>query len=259
MSSTTPKWGIPYSLGSDIANTIDNTDLARATLLDGLLTPYDAGARGARPASTPGTPGKAGRTYRSTADGGVDLDIGTAWATVMPGLFTALPATPHDGMEIHFLADAVNGIIWRLRYRAASASAFKWEFIGGSPITAESLVDSSVVSSVAYIQPTPGVAVTTPLAGDYIVEHGTGGIYASGANFTTYQSVKFGAAVCLDRDGFGATPAVANVSVVPGHCQIQRNGLAAGTGITVSARTVSTAATATLRYRRLALLPVRVG
>jgi hypothetical protein len=107
VSGTSPKWSIPYSGGSDIANTIDDVDEAKVLLLDDLVTPFDAGARISRPRSnTGGQPGIAGRTYRSP-DGGVDLDLGTSWATFKPGLFTGLPSVSghasdglDEGMEI---------------------------------------------------------------------------------------------------------------------------------------------------------------
>jgi len=38
---------------------------------------------------------------------------------------------PFDGQEILLIVDATNGINWRFRYNSASASAYKWEFIGG--------------------------------------------------------------------------------------------------------------------------------
>lgn len=109
MSGTSPKWSIPYSGGSDIANTIDDVDEAKVLLLDDLVTPFDAGARSSRPRSnTGGQPGIAGRTYRSP-DGGVDLDLGTSWTTVKPGLFSVPPTVSGDasdgldaGMEILF-------------------------------------------------------------------------------------------------------------------------------------------------------------
>jgi len=58
-------------------------------------------------------------------------------------ILTALPAVTNadDGLEINYLADAANGIVWRLRYRAFQAdgvtpnpSAYKWEYIGGPPL-----------------------------------------------------------------------------------------------------------------------------
>ena len=51
-----------------------------------------------------------------------------------PPLVAALPASPTDGQEVRYLADAVNGVIWSLRYRAGSSSPYKWEFVGGSDV-----------------------------------------------------------------------------------------------------------------------------
>ena len=56
-------------------------------------------------------------------------------------LVTSLPATPTDGQEVYYLADAANGVIWHLRYRAAATGAFKWEFVGGPPLSHE--IDTS--------------------------------------------------------------------------------------------------------------------
>jgi hypothetical protein len=84
------------------------------------------------------------------------------------GTVTALPSG-YDGQEINYLADATNGVVWRLKYRAASASAFKWESVGApAPL---------YVSSATAIANPAGVAVAPsiilPLAGDYYVDHGS--------------------------------------------------------------------------------------
>jgi hypothetical protein len=45
-------------------------------------------------------------------------------------VLTALPASPVDGQEIYFQADAgPPAVVWHLRRRAS-----KWEFVGGPPI-----------------------------------------------------------------------------------------------------------------------------
>lgn len=90
-------------------------------------------------------------------------------------LHTSLPAGPLDGQEINYLADAANGIVWRFRYRSASASAYKWEFIGGSALRVENVGGSawgvweSATSVTFAVLPTPGPTITAPLAGDYDV------------------------------------------------------------------------------------------
>ena len=47
-------------------------------------------------------------------------------------IVTSLPGSPIDGQIIYYNADATNGNVWHLRYRSASSSAYKWEFVGGS-------------------------------------------------------------------------------------------------------------------------------
>jgi len=85
-----------------------------------------------------------------------------------PAIGTSLPASPYDGQECYYLADATNGIVWHLRYRASSASAYKWELVGGAPLAAvvdtdESLTADSTWRNVA----TAGPQITMPLNGDY--------------------------------------------------------------------------------------------
>ena len=87
-------------------------------------------------------------------------------------LHTSLPASPVDGQEIRYLADDANGVIWTLRYRAASASAYKWEFVGGPPLEDEQLAGETFSTFGANVW--GGISandprVTVPLAGDYDV------------------------------------------------------------------------------------------
>lgn len=53
---------------------------------------------------------------------------------VAPALVSTLPASPYDGQEVFYLADAAAGVVWHLCYRAASPSAYKWEFVGGASL-----------------------------------------------------------------------------------------------------------------------------
>lgn len=83
-----------------------------------------------------------------------------------PPLVTSLPANPTDGYVVDFLADAANGIVWRLRYRLASASPYKWECIGGSPLWGLA-TDTVTLGNGTYSLTTPSLAL--PRAGDYRV------------------------------------------------------------------------------------------
>lgn len=93
-----------------------------------------------------------------------------------PPLVTVLPAGPDDGQEAHYLADDIQGVVWHLRYRAASTSQFKWEFLGGGAL-AHDIPTQGGRNNTAYgdtNQPVGGVGpqITLPLAGDYDIAHG---------------------------------------------------------------------------------------
>lgn len=79
--------------------------------------------------------------------------------------FTALPLNPADGDEIDFVADSANGVIWVLKYNAGSASAYKWEFQGGSDLAAYN--SASVAPANTAYASTNATTITLPLAGDY--------------------------------------------------------------------------------------------
>lgn len=89
-------------------------------------------------------------------------------AARVPPLVTSLPAGPADGDEIEFLADPANGVVWRFRYRAASSSAHKWEFVGGPPLVSSlAVAPVDYAFSVAYADLTGFVPLSVAVAGDY--------------------------------------------------------------------------------------------
>lgn len=88
---------------------------------------------------------------------------------------TALPGSPVDGQEIYLAADAANGVLWRLRYNAGSASAYKWEFLGGPPLWASVAASEIPALGATYVDMTTvGPTVTLPagVGGDYDVHTG---------------------------------------------------------------------------------------
>lgn len=84
-------------------------------------------------------------------------------------IFTALPSSPVDGQVINYQADANNGVIWRFRYNAASVSSFKWEFIGGSSLSAGPAGDITTAAT-SYVAMTGGPTIVLPFSGDYDIE-----------------------------------------------------------------------------------------
>ena len=174
-----------------------------------------------------------------------------------PPLASSLPGSPYDGQEIRFVADATNGIIWHLRYRSASSSAYKWEFVGGSSLLTMIDTDETITSDGTWRDATTlGPDVTIPLAGDYIYE-------LSVSLRSTAAAATMNAGVSL---GAGNQPAAANTIWV--------SGLTAGWGMSthmlskISAlsaaqllrtRYTCNTGTCSIRLRKLLVTPVRVG
>ena len=112
-----------------------------------------------------------------------------------PLFVTTLPSAPSDGQEIYYQSTtagtgggatdtmATVGSVWHLRYRSASASAYKWEFVGGAT-TAHTDLSKKPASLTAYSQNVwtdidNAVVVKAPLAGDYLATYSIQ-IYTSG-------------------------------------------------------------------------------
>src|SRR4051812_22380129 len=71
-----------------------------------------------------------------------------------PARVTSLPVSPVDGQEVYYVADATNGVLWHLRYNAASASAYKWEFVGGSPLESSSASNAQTTGGGTFFTTT---------------------------------------------------------------------------------------------------------
>lgn len=121
---------------------------------------------------------------------------------VTPAQFAAL--VPADGDECYLIADAANGVVWHMRYNAGSASAYKWEYLGGSFLAVEVLTDEAVTNAAYSDFPTVGPSVTVPRAGDYEVEWG-GSDAVAVAGAQGYIGVKRGAAGTTNNDAVGAS------------------------------------------------------
>ena len=65
------------------------------------------------------------------------------------------------------------GAVWHLRYRAASASAYKWEVVGASAVGmgVATTQSASLASSTYGVVNADSPKVTVPLAGNYNVLH----------------------------------------------------------------------------------------
>jgi hypothetical protein len=169
-------------------------------------------------------------------------------------LFTNVLPAGTDGQVIHFqnAAMATDGVIWTLRYRAASASAYKWEFVGGSPLTAfeDVMVTTTATSPVELGN---GPLVTVPLAGDYIVGHGCAQVDNIGTGYATART--YSGAVDNNDHVNQYAQAGADASAVFTRKRV--NGVAAGS--IIRQRYNASASTARFFGRRMDVTPVRLG
>jgi hypothetical protein len=184
---------------------------------------------------------------------------------VGPTGVTVLPGSPVDGQEVYYLADSTNGVIWHLRYRSASASAYKWEFVGGGTLSAEVLASVTIpAAQTTYgdISGSTGPSLAVPLAGDYLVAVES---YVAGAiGQQAMVSYAVGATAANDSDGAeltigGSTPAGTDI-----RANVRRSRLktitAAATTLTAKYRTSNAAFGApTVAERVLTVIPIRVG
>lgn len=175
-----------------------------------------------------------------------------------PPLVSALPVSPVDGQEVYYQSATLAGlgVIWHLRYRAGSASAYKWEFLGGAALEAHQSAGGYRNSFTwGGLTTGAGPSVTLPLAGDYELQwgcqtypqagnNGKMGVVVGGASGNTNPSVRE-----LDFDGVAA-------GGMPGHRKdrVAIVGKAAATTIWTNFYGVLSFPT-----NYVSVLPVRVG
>jgi len=83
------------------------------------------------------------------------------------------PASPADGDIWIALAAGGAGENWQFRYNAGSASAYKWEYIGGPPVVSYVATEESTTSG-GFVEPTTPQRLTATRAGDYLLEYTIG-------------------------------------------------------------------------------------
>lgn len=116
-----------------------------------------------------------------------------------------------NGLEIALEVDAANGIYWRFRYRSASGSIYKWEFMGGPPMAASVDTDESTASTSYTALATAGPSITVPYAGDYDIEVGSVA-YLSAINTAAYHSFDIGGTGAVDADAVVAAQGTSGAS-----------------------------------------------
>lgn len=174
-------------------------------------------------------------------------------------LVTSLPSAPIDGQEIRYVADATNGIIWNLRYRAASSSAYKWEFIGGPAyrsVVNLGNADESTTSTSYTNLATVGPDYQIVLPGDYEFYFDIESFRNDGgAGTDAYISYQAGS-----TNNAAENTRISNGSgqLVPGSMRRVVTGLSTGDYIQMKYK-VSSSTGRFRGTRRLFVTPIRVG
>ncbi len=168
----TVNFAIPtYATGSD-APSGQGFNSAMA-FIDNLLVglPFAAGISGISAGDVPVWNGSAWVKPTGSRDGTKFLRDDGAYAAVPAPVSatygTALPGSPVDGAE-HILVDSTTAPTyqWRFRYNASNAGSYKWEFIGGAPITSSNASGGGFTNG-GYAVMSPAVTATPPRAGVY--------------------------------------------------------------------------------------------
>lgn len=135
------------------------------------------------------------------------------------------PASPANGDIWQVTGIDGAGGVWQFAYNAGSSSAYKWEFIGGSPILvvggASGLISAGfAVSAPNWYSPGSGFNYTVPRPGDYTLRDGTVTLAsATGAAYALAGFFKNAAAPTLiGHTPFTAQSIAADASVtIPCH------------------------------------------
>lgn len=161
------------------------------------------------------------------------------------------PASPSDG-DIWIGHSVGNGVVWAFRYNLGSASAYKWEFIGGPPFVYSDNADHTNGSTVnTWFGITP-IAPVASREGEYTYTGGTSGYFNSAG--TAYMGVGVG--------GIGFIPTYGiNTQLNSGywaewHSPKWTSVITAGTGIVLCAQ--SNAINTHWQYQWIEFIPVRV-
>lgn len=172
-------------------------------------------------------------------------------------LVTSLP-TVTEATDIYYqsAAMATDGLRWHLAYNPASASAYKWEVIGGAPLFNEVLPDFNTASAT-YVTG-GGPSLTLPLAGDYIIDTGFIGWSTAAAPWIILMSYDIGATVAADADALNQGGSASQANATQGNVMYRRrkNGLGA---VALTAKYRVNTGTGHYSSRWMTATPVRVG
>jgi len=165
---------------------------------------------------------------------------------------TSLPASPTDG-QMAILVDSITNpsYQWMFRYNAGSSSAYKWEFVGGTPRQIRYDANQNVAAVATYTGLNPILNVTR--AGEYLMTISTR------VSSPTPSQIYFG----VTTDGttlFGSWSGSGIVSAATGDVLLTGTNLFQALAVgNLSFMGWTNIANTTFRVVLLAILPVRVS
>lgn len=177
-------------------------------------------------------------------------------------LVDTLPGSPRDGQIIYYqdATLAAIGRVWVFRYNAASGSSYKWEFIGGAPLTAASATQESLSSNTYQAGTTSALSITMPgLAGDYIVH--LDARMSPPEDGEAWTSYTVGATAASDTWGVNVSGFVSGAvdGIVAGGSTTYSHTIAAGATIAARYRRGASGVGYNTNWRALTITPIRVG
>lgn len=183
--------------------------------------------------------------------------IGRPRVTALTAGQQGIPSPIPDGFEVVYVADATNGILWTLKYNAGSASAYKWEVIGGSDLFAL-VASASTTTSATYADLAAGAGpdVTVPLAGDYDVQIGAS-VGNNAVGQEAFMSYAIGGTAASDVDMVQYFPAETSSKRHSVAGQRRKTAIAAATLLRAKYRVGG--GTGMWQDRWMRVRPVRVG
>lgn len=164
---------------------------------------------------------------------------------------TVFPSSPTDKQEFVYVADAVNWIEWRFKYNSGDSGANKWHFNGGPPLVVEVVAEETTTSTSYAALATGGPAIILPFAGDYDVLL-FANAWQSTPGSAVYMSYDIGGTGAVDADSVEIDPTAQYATL--GRPK-RKTGLSA---VTLTAKYKVGAGTGHIRYRYMAVTPVRV-
>ena len=196
-----------------------------------------------------------GEVYYDSTIGFYGYLGGVGWVLMVdnPVVRTSLPSSPVDGQVIFYdptLGGGL-GILWNLRYNSGSASAYKWEFVGGSPLSHD-IATVEAVNGTNLDAATIGPKVIPPLAGIYELTYGCN-VYSTAAEQNINTRV-FRMSDTTMMSGLDVALNTSNRAL-----QLSRQAQITVLAGAVEYRMRYTGISINVRERFLRLLPVRVG